>query len=214
MARIELKWDTPRFNMYEGANPANLYSSLPDSYGQAGKPTLVYLTSSLPDDEQLMKNVEGTCFRDENVQIGGTMFQQMKLDGNKIRDTHPFWKILGGHDLPRMVVVDQDGAKVGSVEGKDVSPSKVFALMKRAASRTYRTDLETVVKETKSILTAIDQIEAKRSALATKKASSTVAKEREWAEEEKALDAQMKEIETREAELKRKWNEARKVAKA
>src|SRR5262245_37623426 len=105
MARIEFKWDEPKFNTYEGCDPEHLYSSLPDSYKTAGKPAIVFLTSGLADDAQLMKNVEGTCFRDENVQIGATMFQQVKLNGNKVKENHPFWKILGGAKLPRMVVV-------------------------------------------------------------------------------------------------------------
>lgn len=213
MARIEYKWDDPKFNTYEGANPENLYSALPDEY-KNGKPTLVFLTSDLADDAQFMKNVEGTTLMDENVQIGVGMFHQMKLNGAKVKDTNPFWKILGGKQLPRMVVVDGAGAKVGSVEGQDISPSKVFGLMKRAASKTYKTDLETIVKETKTILTEIDQIEAKRAALATKKSKSTANKESEWAKEEAALNEQMKAVEARELALKKKWNDDKKVTKA
>ena len=35
-----------------------------------------------------------------------------------------------------------------AVEGKDASLSKVFGLMKRAAAKTYKTDLDTVVSST------------------------------------------------------------------
>jgi hypothetical protein len=160
-----------------------------------------------------MKNVDSTTLRDENVAISATLFWQVKLNGLKVKEGNPYWKTLGGKALPRMVVVDAAGAKVGAVEGKDVSPSKVFGLMKKAASRTYKTDLDTVVKETKSILTEIDQIEAKRAALQTKKSRSTVAKEAEWAREEKALDEAMKAVTARETELKKKWDD-KKVTKA
>ena len=214
MARIEYKWDEPKLNSYEGFNPESLYSSLPDSYKSAAKPGIVFLTSSLEDHAQYMKNVEATTLMDENVQIGATMFQHVKMNGNKVTETHPYWKILGGKQLPRMVVVDTTGAKIGSVEGQDISPSKLFTLMKRAAAKTYKNDLETVVKESKTILTEIDQIEAKRAALATKKAKSTVAKETEWAKEEKALNDQMKAVDAREAALKKKWADERKVTKA
>ena len=214
MARIEYKWDDAKFNSYEGANPENLYSALPDTYKTAGKPTLVFLTSDLADDAQYMKNIEGTTLMDENVQIGAGMFNQLKMNGNKVKDTNPFWKILGGKSLPRMVVVDHSGAKVGAVEAQDISPSKVFGLMKRAASKVYKTDLEAIVKESKTILTEIDQIEAKRAALATKKASSTKQKESEWAKEEAALNEQMKAVEARDLALKKKWNEDKKVTKA
>jgi hypothetical protein len=214
MARIDLKWDEPKVNTYEGFDPEHLYPSLPEAYRTAGKPAIVFLTSDLADDAQLMKNVEGTCFRDENFQIGATMFQQIRMNGNKVKENHPFAKLLGGKALPRMIVLDQTGAKVGSVEGQDLSPSKVFGLMNRAASKTYKTPLETMVKETKTILTEIDQIEAKRAALETKKASSTVQKSTEWAKEEAALNEQLKAVEAREVALKKKWAEDRKVTKA
>jgi len=86
--------------------------------------------------------------------------------------------------------------------------------MKKAASRTFKTDLDVVVKGTKTILTEIDQIEAKRAALATKKNASTNDKSAEWAKEEKELDEQMKAVVTRESTLKQKWAEEKKVTKA
>lgn len=214
MARIEYKWDEPKLNSYEGFNPESLYSSLPDSYKSAAKPGIVFLTSSLEDHAQYMKNVEATTLMDENVQIGATMFQHVKMNGNKVTETHPYWKILGGKTLPRLVVVDATGAKIGSVEGQDVSASKVFALMKRASARTYKTELEAVVKGTKEILTSIDNIEAKRTALKQRMESSSKPKTEEWAKEQKALDDAMKAVEAREADLVKKWNEERKVAKA
>jgi len=214
MARIDFKWDEPKLNGYDNVNPDDFLSALPGSYKQAEKPLLIFLTSDLPDDDQEMKNIESTVLRDENVSIGATLFGQIKLNGAKIASSNPYWKTLGGKQLPRMVVVDTTGAKVGSVEGQDISPSKVFGLMKRAAAKTYKADLEAVVKDTKSILTEIDQIEAKRTALQTKKASSTKSKEAEWAKEEKVLNEQMKAVEARETELKKKWKEERKVTKA
>ncbi len=215
MARIEYKWDEPKLDMYQSVDPDNFFSVLPDGFKKADKPILVYLTSDLADDAQVMKNVESSVLKDENVSIGASsMFQQIKMNGLKIKDSHPMWKTLGGKSLPRMVVVDTSGAKIGAVEGRDISASKLFGMMKRAASKTYKTDIDTVVKETKAILTEIDKVEAKRTALATKKASSTVAKEADWAKEEKALNDETKAIETREAALKKKWADDRKVTKA
>ena len=85
--------------------------------------------------------------------------------------------------------------------------------MKRAAARTYKVDLDTIVKETKAILTDIDNVEAKRKALATKREKSTNDRSAQWAKEEKELDAAMKAIEAREATLKQKWATER-VAKS
>jgi hypothetical protein len=213
MARIEYKWQEPKLNGYDGINPDDFFTALPDSFKTADKPLLVYLTSDLPDDAQEAKNVE-SMLRDENVSIGATLFTQIKLNSAKFKEGSPYWKAIGGKEAPRMIVFDTTGAKVGSAEGKDCTASKVFGLMKRAATKTYKVDIETVVKETKSILTEIDQIEAKRKALELRKSNSNVQKEADWAKEAKAIDEQMKAVELRETTLHKKWNEERKVTKA
>jgi len=213
MARIDFNWDQPKLNGYDHIDPNDFRTALPDSYKQSDKPFLVYVTSELTDDDQEMKNIEASVLKDESVSIGATLFRQVKFDGAKIKESHPYWKTLGGKDLPRMIVVDTSGQKVGAVEGQDISASKVFGLMKQAAAKTYKTDIDTVIKETKVVLTEIDQIEAKRTALQTKKAASTVTKTNDWAKEEKALDDALKAVEAREASLKKKWNDDRKVTK-
>jgi len=213
MARIEFKWEEPKINSYEGASPDDFLGSLPANYKSADRPAIIFLTSDMTEDDQEMKNIEASTLRDEAVAIGATLFQQVKWNGLKIKDSSPYWKTLGGKELPRMIVVDAKGEKVGVVEGKDVTATKVFGLMKKAASRTYKTDLDTVVKETKTILTEIDQIEAKRTALQTKKSSSTANKAQEWAKEEAALAEQLKAVEARESALKKKWNEEKKAPK-
>lgn len=212
MARVEFKWQEPTLNAYDKINPEDFRTALPGTPGK--QPFLVFLTSDLPDDGQEMKNIDSAVLMNESVSIGATLFDQIKLDGTKIKDSNPYWKMLGGKELPRMVVIDANGVKVGAVEGKDISTSKVYGMMKKAASRTFKTDLDAVVKGTKVILTEIDQVEAKRAALTTKRNSSTNDKSDEWAKEEKALDEQMKVIVARETELKQKWTEERKVTKA
>jgi hypothetical protein len=213
MARIEFKWEQPKLDAYDGVNPEDFFTALPDSYKSREKPLLVFLTSGLEEDGQEMKNIEAMLM-DENVSIGATLFTQIKLDGAKFKEGSPYWKSIGGKELPRMLVFDTTGARIGSAEGKDCTSSKVFGLMKRGSAKTYKVDIETVVKETKSILTEIDQIEAKRKALETRKANSNAQKETEWAKEAKTLDEQMKAVEAREAALHKKWNEERKVTKA
>jgi len=214
MARIDFKWQEPSLNGYDHVNPEDFRTALPGNTGKSDQPFIVFLTSDLPEDSQEMLNIDSSVLKNESVSIGATLFSQIKLNGAKIKDSNPYWQILGGKELPRMVVVDANGAKVGSVEGKDISTSKVYGFMKKAASRTFKTDLDVVVKGTKTILTEIDQIEAKRAALATKKNASTNDKSAEWAKEEKELDEQMKAVVARESTLKQKWAEEKKVTKA
>src|SRR5262245_35426512 len=135
MARIEIKWSSPTLNTYDHLNSEDFFTALPADFKADGKPVLVYLTSSKTEDAQQMANVESSVFRDESISIGATMFRSVKLDGAKIKEGHPFWKILGGKDLPRMIVVNGAGQKVGMLEGSDISSSKLFGYMERAASK-------------------------------------------------------------------------------
>jgi hypothetical protein len=213
MARIDFKWAEPKLNTYDHINTEDFFTALPADYKADGKPLLIYVTSKKTEDAQEMANIEGSVLKDESISIGATMFRSVKLDGAKINEGHPFWKTLGGKELPRMIVVDAAGQKVGMCEGKQVSSSKVFGFMERAAARTFKTDLGTVVKETKTILTEIDQVEAKRKALETRKTAAKNDHPEKYAKEEKELDAAMKAIEDREKSLRVKW-EAGKVTKA
>lgn len=212
MARIDVKWGEPTLNTYDHVNSADFFTALPADYKAENKPLLIWVTSGKDEDKIEMQNIESSVLRDESVTISATMFRSIKVKGETVNKGHPFFATLGGKDLPAMIVVDANGQKVGSCEGK-VSASKVFGLMKRAAARTYKVDLETVVKETKTLLTDIDQVEAKRTALATKREKSTNDRSAQWAKEEKELDAAMKDIEAREAALKHKWTDER-VAKS
>ena len=205
MARIDVKWSEPTLNTYDKINTTDFFTALPADFKADGKPLLIWVTSSKDEDKIETQNIESSVLRDESVTIGATMFRSIKVKGSAINKGHPVYATLGGKELPAMIVVDANGKKVGAEEGK-ISASKVFGLMKRAAARTYKIDLDTIVKETKSILTDIDNVEAKRS-------SSSNDRSAQWAKEEKELDAQMKAIETREAALRRKWTEER-VAKS
>ena len=204
MARIDVKWSEPTLNTYDHINSADFFTALPADFKADGKPLLIYVTSTKDEDKIETQNIESSVLRDESVTIGATMFRSIKVKGSTVNKGHPFYATLGGKELPAMIVVDANGQKVGAEEGK-VSASKVFGLMKRAAARTYKVDLDTIVKDTKAILTDIDNVEAKRTALATKREKSTNDRSAQWAKEEKELDAAMKAIEAREAALKQKW---------
>jgi hypothetical protein len=213
MARLDFNWSEPTLNTYDKINTEDFFTALPEEFKTTGKPLMVFVTSEKNDDRQKMANIDTSVLRDESVSIGATMFRSVKIRGEKLKDSHPFWKTIGGKDLPRIIIVGVDGQKVGMMEGQDISSSKLFGLMKKAASKIYKTDLEAIVKETKTILTEIDQIEAKRTALQTKKASDKSERADKWAKEERELNDAMKAVETREAALKKKWEE-KKVAKS
>jgi len=204
MARISVNWEEPAVGGgYEGFDSEDMRTGLPAQYGDSGKPIVFYLASDLEEDALETVTVDGTVLRDEKVAIGMKMFNLVKMDGSRVDDDHPYHKILGGRELPRMVVVGSDGHKVGSLEG-NIPPSKLFGLMKRAASKTYKHPIEKFVKEYQKVLTEIDKVEAAKTALATKRAASNdapAARVRQWDDEEAELAQQEQEITATEAEL-------------
>jgi hypothetical protein len=163
---------------------------LPDDFKQSDKPLIVYVAtdSDLPDVQRKVTDAEQNVFRDENV-------------------------ALGGKDLPRAIVVDTAGQKVGGLEGNDLSASGLFKLMKKASARTFKTDLEKVVKESRSLLDEMDQVEAKQKLLEERKKTAKQGSEKAIAEEEARLAQQMNDIEAREAELLKRASSDRKVTK-
>jgi len=185
--------------------------------GQSGKPLLIYVESKLSEDEIESAVVKQTVERDEKVAIGAKMFHLIRIDGAAIDRYHPHWNTLGGKKLPRMVVVDSAGDRVGSVEGT-ISPSSVFTLMKKASAKSFKMPLDSFVKEYQKILTDVDRVEGLKQALAQRRAASTEAKsaskERFYAEEEAKIAAMEKEVLDREAALLNHLPRKGDVAKA
>ena len=217
MARIQVNWEEPSIGGgYEGYDAENLLTGLPDEYGESGKPLVVYLESSLPDDMIETAVVNQTVLPDEKIAIGMKMFNLVKMNGLKITKEHPYAKHLYGKELPRMVVVGADGKKIGTVEGK-ISPSKVFGLMKRASKQTYKTNIETFIKDYQKVLTDIDKVEAKKAALATRRQTSkniSKSKERMFAKEEEKITKEENEVLEREEKILKSRRRDEKLTKA
>jgi hypothetical protein len=174
---------------------------------------LVFLGTDLPDAAKAMSELEPKVFGDENVAVGARLFRSIRLKGDKIAKEHPHWQTLGGRELPRVIVVDANGQKSGTLEGKELSASNLFKTMKKAASKTYKADLDKIVKETSELLDEMDRIEAKQKVLAEQKKTANGKKAEQIAEEEQALVKQLKDVQARDSELLKKATDDRKVAK-
>jgi hypothetical protein len=212
--RLDVKWESPRLNLYDNIDPDDFLSALPADFRKSEKPLLVYVSSDSPDAAKATTAVEQNVLRDENVALGARLFRAVRLKGDKLTKENPYWGTLGGRALPRVVVVDAAGQKVAALEGGDLSASSLFKQMKRAAAKTYKADLEKVVKESRELLDEMDRIEARQQILAEQKKGAKPAKEKDFAVEEQKLAQQMKEVQAREAELLKKYSEDRKVSKA
>lgn len=208
-----MKWETPKINLYDHVDATNFFSCLPAEYTEVGKPLVLFLGTDLPDAAKKMSELETAVFGDENVAVGARLFRAVRMKGDKVSKDHPHWPTLGGKSLPRVVVIDASGKKAGVLEGNELSASNLFKSMKKAASKTYKADLDKVVKDTRSLLDEMDQIEAKQKLLVEQKKTAKGAKLQEIGVEEAALAKALQDVQTRDSELLKKFSDDRKVAK-
>jgi hypothetical protein len=211
---LDVRWETPRLNAYDHIDSEDFLSALPADYKTCGQPLLVYVSSDAPEIDKRTSEIEQSVLRDETVALGARLFRAVRLKGDRIGKDNPHWVTLGGRELPRVVLVDTAGKKVGMVEGKELSASNLFKQMRKAAAKTYKADLEKVVKESRALLDEMDRIEAKQMQLAAQKKDAKPGKEKELAEQEVQLAQQMKDVQARETELFNRVGEDRKVTKA
>lgn len=214
VARLQMKWETPKINLYDHVDATDFFSCLPADYKGSGKPLVVFLGSDLPEAAKQMEELNTAVFGDENVAVGARLFRAVRLKGDKVSKDHPHWPTLGGKALPRVVVIDAAGNKAGVLEGKELSASNLFKSMKKAAAKTFKSDLDKVVKETRELLDEMDRIEAKQKLLGEQKKSAKAAKLAEIEAEEKKLAQALQDVQTRDAELLKKFDDDRKVAKS
>ncbi len=215
MKRLDVKWETPKLNLYDNINPDDFLSALPADYKNSGKPLVVYMATDAQEVSKKSSDVEQAVLREETFALGARLFRTVRLKGDKFGKENPHWVTIGGKELPRVIVVDTNGQKIGMLEGNDLTASNLFKQMRKAAAKTYKTDLEKVVKESRSLLDEMDQIEAKQKLLAEqKKKNAKPAKEQDLAAEEQKLAQQMKDVQAREADLLKKVDGERKVTKA
>ncbi len=214
VARLRMNWENPKLNMYDSVDKENFFSVLPSDYAASGKPLIVFLGTDVPDAAKVMSDLDMSVFGDENVAVGARLFRAIKLKGDKVSKDHPFWGDIGGKALPRVVVFDAAGNKSGALEGDDLKASGLFKVMKKAASKTYKTDLEKVVKSTRELLDEMDLIESKQKLLAEQKKSAKAAKLQQIEAEEATLAKALKQVQDKDAELLKKFGDDRKVAKS
>ena len=211
--RLTIKWETPKLNLYDNINKDDFFSCLPADYRESGKPLVIFLATDDPEAAAALTKLDTSVFGDENVSVGARLFRTMRLKGDKVSKDHPHWATLGGKALPRVVVVDAAGNKSGELEGTELSASNLFKVMKKAASKTYKTDLDKVVKETRSLLDEMDRIEAKQKLLVEQKKTAKGNKLEEIATEEASLAKALLDVQTRDSELLKKFGDDRKVTK-
>jgi hypothetical protein len=210
-----IDWESPKLNLYDGYDLKNFYTALPTECREAGEPLLIYLTTSAPDAQKRVDELEQNLSQDESVALSSRLFHPIRLKGDSVTKEHQYWSLLGGKELPRIVVVSTDGTKVASFDGKQATGSAIFAAMKRAAAKTYKTSLETVVKQRRDLLDEMDRVTAKLGVIAEqKKVATSAAKAKELDDQSAKLTKELAAVQAREADLLKKVGDEKKVAKS
>jgi hypothetical protein len=169
---------------------------------QNQKPFVVYLTTTNEKFAVEQKNVDETALKDERVSLSTKLFTMVKADGDSVTKDHVFGRHLkAGGDLPRFVVFTSKGEEVGSLAGT-VSPSKLFQLMKKAATQDYAVAVDTWVKDYQKVLTDIDKLDGLKTALSQKEArAQTASAQKEVAQKKELYAKQEEELKVREEQL-------------
>lgn len=209
--RLSISFEKSDLNAasYEGFNAEDLFTALPARYREAGRPLFVYLTSDLPEHQDDSTALQQDVFLSEKISIGMKMFSPIRVDGLRVDSNHPYARVLGGAELPRLVVVGSDGRKIASLEGR-ASESRVFALLKKASDRTFKSSIDSFVNGYQDFLDMMDKVDVRKEEMAKERAESaksTPALEKKWAKEDDEvakLEQNAMEFETKLLELRRK----------
>lgn len=200
MAKLNLDWkELPSTSVTTGANAdskgidfSTPLALVDGRYVEKGKPFVVYLTSSDSKAVRMQEVVNGTTLMDERITVGAKAFTMIKSDGDQLTKDHPFHRYLAGESLPRFVVFSGSGERVGKLEGQ-VSPSKLFGVMKKAYLADYIGDLDKTVKDYQKVLTQLDTLNSLKMAVEDKANRATTARDKAEVEKKRAEIAKEEE---------------------
>jgi len=179
----------------EGTAPAAEESAPAAEPAKSDRPFLVYVLDPVGEGADYDK-VEKVILQDERVAYGSRAFHAVRMSSEAAKVDPIVGK--AGSAAPRFVVVSADFKTAVPLEKSRLTASATWDAMRTAASKFYAAELETTVKEMRSILIEYDKIAGDRKVL-TEKKSRLDAKA---AGEEKEIDAKLAALEAREQKAK------------
>ena len=169
----------------------------------ADKPMFIYVTDGASDGG--FDKVEKVILDDNKVLVGMKAFKCVKMSPSDVNDD----PLLAseGKELPRFLFVSRDYSKVKVVEGSRMKTKNVYNMMKKFASKEYKTNFDKQIKATLKLLIEFDKIngamktlkakEARLGSDITKGEAKKIAAEKEELEErQKAADDKRKTLQT------------------
>ena len=202
MAELTIKWETlsniPPLEKPEavvtGEDSAPAAQPVPVEAKKtalsADKPYVIYVAD--PAGATSFDTVEKVILDDDRVKLGTRAFHAVKMSPEDAKADTLLAKD-GGKEVPRIIFVTADLKTVKPLEGGQLKLGEVWSAMKTTANRFYKQDLDTTVRDLKSVLIEFDKIAKERTVLEEKEKRSTDLKG--------LLPADKKDIEAKRAEL-------------
>jgi hypothetical protein len=166
---------------------------------RADKPMLVYIEH--PGDDEPNEKIAKITLDPDKIRVGCSYFKCIKMTAEAASQD----RLLAdtGKEYPRMVLITPDYEVVATLEGK-ISSSKLYAAMKKTASKSYKCNFDKNVKGVIKLLGEFDKIANERDVLKSKEEkglkpaeAKKIAKEREELD-----DREKKAVEMRDELLK------------
>ncbi len=166
----------------------------------AEKPIFIYVTDGSEDGA--FDKIEKVILDDNKILVGMRAFKCVKMSPSDVQDD----PLLSGHakETRYFMFVSRDYGKVKVIEGNKMKTKAVYSMMKKFASKEYKTNFDKAVKATLKLLLDYDKINNAKKVLTEKK-------QREGADisknEAKKIDKELAELEERQKEAEAKEKE-------
>lgn len=204
MRVLTAKWGSAtRVSPTDGATVTGEKSDSKDEASEkpmAEKPMFIYVTDGSEDGA--FDKIEKVILDDNKVLVGMRAFKCVKMSPSDVQDD----PLLSGHakESRFFLFVSRDYSKVKVIEGKKMKTKAVYTMMKKFASKEYKTNFDKSVRATLKLLLEYDKINNAKKVLTAKK-------QREGADiskgEAKKIDKELAELEERQKETEAKEKE-------
>ncbi len=158
----------------------------------AEKPTIIYIPSDDAKDAITAK-LESAVFLGEKLAIGAKFFDTVKIAARHALDD----RVLTDYatDTPHIIFLKRDYTVHATLQGRQISASKLLKVMKALVRAEYVNDFDKMVREYAKLLNDLDRLEDQRAVLEKLRnrfdAEPNAARLKKLTHEEKAYDAAM-----------------------
>ena len=166
-SRLELRWTFAEKD--ETGQAKGIHELLGIETFAAGKPILLHVRSQNADHAKESERITTQVFEDERIQIASRLFENVYVNWTSVDER--LARHLGDRDVPAVVVFDGEGKRLGLLNERP-TPSALYSILKRAVSKEYKTPLSLTIKRVRSLLNAIDNLEAMRDYMRSHKCSN------------------------------------------